>query len=182
MRIYGDETFQCGFEWLFESLQAMFTVTGSQWSLYSEECHRNPQLCGTCILTPKPVCSPTFDQMPWLFSSQAQTHRTARGARWNSSAKSVTKQLSECTDVRINRFTWCGLVSYCPEALDVCDNNIQYDKRVIMLRGSLKNTSLPSKEWERPEVEEVCRSFSWANASIHYCKKKRTEVSSARFT
>lgn len=40
----------------------------SQWlghsglSLYSEECHRNSQLCSTCILIPKSVCSLAFDQ------------------------------------------------------------------------------------------------------------------------
>lgn len=33
MRIYDDETFQCGFEWLSESSQVVFTVTGSQQSL-----------------------------------------------------------------------------------------------------------------------------------------------------
>lgn len=34
-------------------VQAVFTVNGPWWPPCSEECLRNPQLCGTCILIPK---------------------------------------------------------------------------------------------------------------------------------
>lgn len=104
MRIYGDETFQCGFEWLFESFQATFAVTGSHSGLSTvRNATGTHSSAAPAFLYKSPPAAPRLIRCRDSFPVRLRLTTARREARYNSCAKLVMKQLSECRDVRINR-------------------------------------------------------------------------------